>query len=105
MYKLASLLNIHAGELKTTFLLIGMMLFSAMGFSLGGTGIEALYFARFGTDLLPYLYMGLGILSLITSLAITGLLGRVKRERFHDELEINKSITVNNSCTQQSACC
>ena len=59
------------------------MLFSAAGYSLGGTGIEALYFARYGTGFLPYLYMGLGLLSLVTTLAITGLLGRVKRERMY----------------------
>jgi HEAT repeat protein/ATP/ADP translocase len=81
--KIASLLNIYSSEIKSTSLLIGIMLFSTFGYSLGGTGIEALYFARYGTDLLPYLYMGLGILSLITSLAITGLLSRMKRERMY----------------------
>lgn len=59
------------------------MLFSAGGYSLGGTSIEALYFARFGTDFLPYLYMGLGLLSLLTTLTITGLLGRIRRERMY----------------------
>lgn len=83
MQKIISLLNIRSDEIKTASLLIGIMLFSAIGYTLGGTGIEALYFARYGTDLLPYLYMGLGILSLITSLAITGLLARVKRERMY----------------------
>jgi HEAT repeat protein len=77
------MLNIRANEGRAAALLIGVMSFSAAGYSLGGTGIEALYFARFGTDLLPHLYMGLGILSLVTTLAITGLLGRVKRERMY----------------------
>lgn len=81
--KLAALLNIRSEESRTAALLTGIMLLSAAGYSLGGTGIEALYFARYGTDLLPYLYMGLGILSLITTLLITGLLGRVKRERMY----------------------
>lgn len=81
--RIPSLLNIRSNEIRTAALLIGIMLFSAAGYSLGGTGIEALYFARYGTDLLPYLYMGLGFLSLITTLAITGLLGRVKRERMY----------------------
>ena len=81
--RIPSLLNIRANETRTAALLIGIMLFSAAGYSLGGTGIEALYFARYGTDLLPYLYMGLGFLSLITTLTITGLLGRVKRERMY----------------------
>ncbi|MBI3151092.1 MAG: HEAT repeat domain-containing protein [Chloroflexi bacterium] len=81
--KLTSFLNIRREETRPAALLLGVMLFSAAGYSLGGTGIEALYFARYGTELLPYLYMGLGILSLITTLLITGLLGRVKRERMY----------------------
>ncbi len=81
--KLFSLLSIRPNETRAASLLIGIMLFSAAGYSLGGTGIEALYFARFGTDFLPYLYMGLGLLSLFTSLAISGLLGRVQKERVY----------------------
>lgn len=68
------------------------MFFSTGGYSLGGTGIEALYFTRFGTDLLPYLYMGLGLLSLITTLAITGLLGRIKRERMYVIIPLGAAI-------------
>lgn len=83
MRKIFTLFNIRQDEIKTATLLTGMMLFIAIGYTLGGTGIEALYFARYGTDLLPYLYMGLGILSLVTSLAITGLLARLKRERMY----------------------
>ncbi len=83
MSKVLSLLNIRTNESRAATLLAGIMFFSMAGYSVGGTGIEALYFARFGTELLPYLYMGLGILSLVTSLAITGLLGRMKRERMY----------------------
>ena len=81
--KIQLLLNIRTNESKPAILLAGIMFFSTAGYSLGGTGIEALYFSRYGTELLPYLYMGLGILSLVTTLAITGLLSRVKRERMY----------------------
>ena len=81
--KIHSLLNIRTNESKPALLLVGIMFFSTAGYSLGGTGIEALYFARFGTGLLPYLYMGLGICSLVSTLVITGLLSRVKRERMY----------------------
>ncbi len=83
MSSLPSLLNIRPNEIRTASLLIGIMLAMAVGFSLGGTGIEALYFARYGTGLLPFLYMGLGFLSLVTTLTLTGLLGRVRRERIY----------------------
>ncbi len=81
--QLLALLNIRVSEKRTASLLIGIMLFGAFGYSFGGTGIEALYFSRYGTAQLPYLYMGLGLLSLVTTLTITGLLGRVPRERMY----------------------
>jgi HEAT repeat protein/predicted MFS family arabinose efflux permease len=64
-------------------LLIGLMLFTSAGGSIGGNGIEALFFARFGVQFLPYMYMALGVITLITSLAITALLSRVARERLY----------------------
>jgi HEAT repeat protein len=64
-------------------LLIGVMLFTSAGGSIGGNGIEALFFSRFGVQFLPYMYVALGVTTLITSLAITALLGRVARERLY----------------------
>ena len=58
-------------------LTIGIMLFTAMGASFGGTGIEALFFARFGVEYLPYMFVGLGIISMITSFGLTALLSRI----------------------------
>lgn len=80
MHRLADLLAIRPGEGRMAALVIGVMLFTAAGSALGGTGIEALFFARFGVEFLPYLYMVLGTTSFVTSLAITALLGRVRRE-------------------------
>ena len=60
-------------------LIIGIMLSCAIGAALGGTGIEALFFARFGVDYLPYMYIGLGITSMITSFIITAALGRIPK--------------------------
>ena len=58
-------------------LVIGVMLFTSMGAALGGTGIEALFFARFGVEYLPYMFVGLGITSMIMSFGITALLSRI----------------------------
>ena len=58
-------------------LAIGIMLFTAMGASFGGTGIEALFFARYGVEYLPYMFVGLGVISMITSFGITALLSRL----------------------------
>jgi len=64
-------------------LLVGLMLFTSAGGSIGGNGIEALFFSRFGVQFLPYMYVALGLITFITSLAITALLGRVARERLY----------------------
>ena len=60
-------------------LVIGIMLFTATGAALGGIGIEALFFTRFGVDYLPYMYIGLGITSMLTSFVITAVLGRIPK--------------------------
>lgn len=60
-------------------LMIGIMLFTAMGAAVGGIGIEALFFARFGVEYLPYMFIGLGITSMIVSFGITAALGSVPR--------------------------
>ncbi len=62
------------------FPVIGVMLFTSMGAALGGTGIEALFFARYGVEYLPYMYVGLGIISMIMSFGVTALLSRVPRQ-------------------------
>lgn len=68
--------------------MIGIMLFCAMGAALGGTGIEALFFARFGTDYLPYMYLGLGITSMITSFIVTAALGRIPKRIVYTAIPI-----------------
>ncbi len=69
-------------------LTIGVMLFTAMGASFGGTGIEALFFARFGVDYLPYMYIGLGITSMLTSFVITVALGRISKKILYTAIPI-----------------
>ncbi|MGQ0604282.1 MAG: MFS transporter, partial [Anaerolineales bacterium] len=83
MSRLADLLALRSGEGRLAALVIGVMASTAAGSALGGTGIEALFFSRFGTEYLPYLYMGLGTTAFLTSLAITALLGRVRRETLY----------------------
>jgi len=71
MSRLAAFLSLKPGEGRMSSFMMGIMLFTAMGAALGGTGIEALFFARFGVDYLPYMYIGLGITSMITSFIVT----------------------------------
>ena len=88
MNKLASLLSLKPNEGRMSSLMIGIMLFTAMGAALGGTGIEALFFARFGVDYLPYMYIGLGITSMITSFIVTAALGRIPKRVVYTAIPI-----------------
>src|SRR3990172_3269785 len=81
--RIAEALKIRPGEGRMAVLLIGLMLFTSGGGALGGNATEALFFARFGVELLPYMYMVLGVFTLITSLTVTALLGRIRREALY----------------------
>ena len=81
--KFRSLLNIHADESRMASLVVGVMLLTSAGFTLGSTGVDTLFFTRYGVQYLPYMYLPLGIISLLTSLGITALLGRVRREALY----------------------
>ena len=61
-------------------LVIGVMLFTSLGAAFGGTAIEALFFARFGVEYLPYMFIGLGITNMIMSFGVTALLSRIPRQ-------------------------
>src|SRR5215211_6499753 len=79
MTRLTQALSIRPGESRMASLMLSIMLFTAMGSSLGGTGIEALFFARFGVEYLPYMFVGLGITSMVISFGTTAALGSIPR--------------------------
>jgi HEAT repeat protein len=80
MARLSKLLSMRQGEERLASLVIGIMLLTAMGAALGGTGIDALFFARFGVEYLPYMYLGLGITTMIVSFGMTALISRIPRQ-------------------------
>jgi HEAT repeat protein len=94
MSRLASLLSIKQGENRMASLTIGIMLFTSMGAALGGTGIEALFFARFGVEYLPYMFVGLGITSMMMSFGVTALLSRVPKQILYVVIPLLVSIVL-----------
>lgn len=88
MKRLAEVLKIRPGEERMATLIIVVMLFTSAGFTLGNTGADALFFARFGVQFLPYMYMALGVLSFFITLGITALLGRVRHDKLYVILPI-----------------
>ncbi|HEX2697123.1 MAG TPA: hypothetical protein VHM28_05400, partial [Anaerolineales bacterium] len=83
MKRLAELLAIRSGEGRLASLVIGVMLITAAGSTFGSTGVETLFFTRFGVQYLPYMFMVLGLVTMATSLAVTALIGRMSRERLY----------------------
>jgi HEAT repeat protein/ATP/ADP translocase len=81
MTQLARILKIRPGEGRRAALLIGLMLFATAGLTIGSTSVDALFFARFGPQNLPYMYLALGVVNFVGMLAITALLGRVSQPR------------------------
>ncbi len=94
MSRWADLLKIRPGEGRMASLVIGLMVLTSAGFSLGSTGVEALFFARFGVQYLPFLYMGLAVLTGLTSLAITAMLGRLPRTRLYLALPVAMAVVL-----------
>lgn len=79
MNRLIEFLAIRRGEGGAAARLISLMLATAIGSALGGAGIDALFFARFGVQYLPYMFLGLGVINMLTSFGLSALLGRVPR--------------------------
>src|SRR5215217_6141931 len=92
MTRLMQALSIKPGESRMAALMIGIMLFTAMGASLGGTGIEALFFARFGVEYLPYMFVGLGITSMIMSFGLSAALGSIPRRALYISIPLLISV-------------
>src|SRR5512133_1151839 len=77
------LLKVRSGEERISALLVSLMLFTALGSAVGGSATEALFFARFGVELLPAMYILLGLITFGASLAITALMGRIEKQRLY----------------------
>ena len=79
--RLASSLKIRPGEGRKAALLIGLLLSVTVGGSIGGTGMDALFYSRFRIE--PYYYILLGLVTFVNLMAVTSLLNRVSRERLY----------------------
>ncbi|MCZ6528845.1 MAG: HEAT repeat domain-containing protein, partial [Chloroflexi bacterium] len=80
---ISSLFQIRTGEGRSTLLLVVVMLLLTMGGSIGSPGINALFFTRVGVEFLPYMFIALAGLTIVTTLALTALLGRLSKKRLY----------------------
>src|SRR5258708_16777487 len=72
----ASALQVRPGEGRLVSWLVLLMFLPSAGGAIGSPSVEALFYARFGVQYLPYMYVALFLLTLVTSLLLTALLGR-----------------------------
>ncbi len=70
------------------FPLTGLMFFVSAGGTIGSAGVQALFFARFGVDFLPYMYLALGGVTLLTTLTLTVALGRIPKRSLYQLLPL-----------------
>ncbi len=84
--KLASLLKIRPDEGRLVLLVALLFAFIQGGQGFGDNAASALFLLRYGVDFLPYMYMFLGGLTFITTLAYSAGLGRFERGRFFSAL-------------------
>lgn len=74
-------LRVSAGETGLAVGLALIMLLTSLGQGAGATAMDALLFARFGTERLPQLYLALGVVSLVCALGVSVLFAAVRRDR------------------------
>jgi HEAT repeat protein/predicted MFS family arabinose efflux permease len=74
-------LRLHPGEGTTVALAVGVAFLADAGIMIAQSSIDALFFARYGADKLPVLYLVVGVAMFATTVGLTRLLARVGRER------------------------
>jgi HEAT repeat protein/ATP/ADP translocase len=78
----ARLLAIRPGEGRLVALLGALFATIEAGRGLGEVAADTLFISRFGADSLPYLFILLGMVSLVVALAYGAAIGRLERRRF-----------------------
>ncbi len=81
MNRILQTFKIKPGEERLSALLVGLMLVTSAGGAIGGNATTALFFARFGVEFLPNMYMILSVFAFVTSMVITIVMGRYSKHR------------------------
>jgi HEAT repeat protein len=72
-------IGLRPGEGGPVGLTVSASFFASAGLMIGGSGIEALFFARYGVSKLPVMYLVLGGTMFVLTVGFGALLGRVGR--------------------------
>src|ERR687887_593179 len=80
--RLTALLNVRANEGRLVLLVAVLFACIQAGQGMGDNAASALFLLRYGVDFLPYMYLFLGALTFITTLAYSAALGRFEKGQF-----------------------
>ena len=83
---IASLLNVRAEEARLVFLVGLLFACIQAGQGMGDNAASALFLLRYGVDFLPTMYLFLGALTFIATLAYSTALGRFEKSKFFPAL-------------------
>lgn len=86
MSRLSRAIAIRPGEGRLVMLVAGAFAAVEAGRGLGEVGVDTLVLSRSGADILPWLYMGLGLVGLVITLGYGAALTRSTSERFFPRL-------------------
>jgi HEAT repeat protein len=74
--RLGAIFKVRATETRMVALLAGLIFLACTGGAVGSPGIAALFYARFGVQYLPYMFIAAGLVTIATSLLLTALFAR-----------------------------
>ncbi|HEX7247988.1 MAG TPA: hypothetical protein VF351_07805, partial [Actinomycetota bacterium] len=77
----ARLLDLRPGEGRAVGITVTLSFVASAGLMIGQSGIEALFFSRYGVSKLPAMYIALGVTMFLITLGFGALLGRIGRGR------------------------
>lgn len=72
---ISRVLRIQKGEGRLAALVVALMFVAMAAFTIGQSGIDALFFDRVGAQALPVMYLLQGGATFVAMLALTGTLG------------------------------
>jgi HEAT repeat protein len=75
------LLGLHPGDGRTVGLTVSTSFFASAGLMIAQSAVDALFFARYGVEKLPVMYLLLGAVMFAASLGVTAVLPRFGRGR------------------------
>jgi HEAT repeat protein len=79
--RLQAVLRVHPGEGRTLALTVATAFLADAAIMIAQSSIDALFFARYGVENLPKLYLVVGVAMFVTTAGVGALLARVGRER------------------------